>query len=208
MLLAVAAGDQARFRAAWAWTRGDILQPSGLLAWHWQDGRVADAEPASDADVDTAYALELAARLSPTRATARRPSWLRWATSPAAPCGLGSPRWRQAPVRWWGPCWRSGRLGGAGVIDRPAGGRAPRPGPGDPDGFDAVRLPIRWAASCDPADRAAAAGWAAGHRVDAALLLDRAQAEDRAHPTYYSSAWVALGRVFLQTYRLGTCATA
>ena len=117
-------------------------------------------------------------------------------------------------------------------------------------GFDAVRLPIRWAASCDPSDRrvaaalwpslgrrplagratidlaptgrradgalrspvglvaAAAAGWAAGHRGDARLLLDRAEATNRAHPTYYSSAWVALGRVLLDTRRLGTCGAA
>jgi endoglucanase len=116
-------------------------------------------------------------------------------------------------------------------------------------GFDAVRIPIRWAGSCAVADRrataalwpvlgpaalrgratvelglrhgeiqersavkspvglvaAAASGWAAGHRDQALGLLFRAELLDHAHPTYYSSAWVALGRVFLETGRLGTC---
>ena len=61
MLLSVAAGDRTRFDAAWAWTRSHLLQPSGLLAWHWAGGRVTSTEPATDADVDAAYALELAA---------------------------------------------------------------------------------------------------------------------------------------------------
>ena len=52
---------------------------------------------------------------------------------------------------------------------------------------------------------AAASGWAAGRRAEALALLSRAEALDHAHPTYYSSAWVALGRVFLETGRLGTC---
>jgi endoglucanase len=116
-------------------------------------------------------------------------------------------------------------------------------------GFDAVRLPTVWAASCTASDRkaaaalwpelgpgaehgratvelglrrgpaerrgatrspvglvaAAASGWAAGHRDQSLALLSRAEAMNRAHPTYYSSAWVALGRVFLETGRLGTC---
>src|SRR5581483_8569120 len=33
----------------------------GLLSWHWSDGRVADPMPAADADLDTAWALSLAA---------------------------------------------------------------------------------------------------------------------------------------------------
>ena len=117
-------------------------------------------------------------------------------------------------------------------------------------GFDAVRLPIRWGASCDAADRhaaamlwpvldkdtrpgettvslnlngtrsgaaeqssvglvaAAGAAWAADRHGTAQQLLNRAQAMNRAHRTYYSSAWVALGRMFLQTRRLGTCGGA
>jgi endoglucanase len=111
-------------------------------------------------------------------------------------------------------------------------------------------MPIRWAASCDTADRrtvatlwptlrhamgsggtrsdtvdltvaggrapgaqrsavglvaVAAAGWAAGHHGEAVQLLGRADAMNRAHPTYYSSAWVALGAMMLESSRLGTC---
>jgi endoglucanase len=116
-------------------------------------------------------------------------------------------------------------------------------------GFDAVRVPIRWAASCNASERraaasmwpvlgpaalrgratvelglrrgeteergaakspvglvaAAASGWAAGRRDEALGLLSRAEALDHTHPSYYSSALVALGRVFLETGRLGTC---
>jgi hypothetical protein len=46
---------------------------------------------------------------------------------------------------------------------------------------------------------------AAGHRDDALGLLSRAEVLDHQHPSYYSSAWVALGRVFIETGRLGTC---
>jgi cellulose synthase (UDP-forming) len=122
--------------------------------------------------------------------------------------------------------------------------------PGNPTGtalvpassFDAIRVPIRLAASCVPADRrlaaslwplyrkapgrdayaldgaprtdathaasfvaAAAAARAAGDRAASARLLDGAQAQDAAHPTYYGAAWVALGRAMLTTAALGGC---
>jgi endoglucanase len=110
--------------------------------------------------------------------------------------------------------------------------------------FDAIRVAIRYAASCSPADRklaaalwpiyrrnpgrdayaldgapaspylhavsflgAAAAARAAGDRSAAANLLARAQAENDVHPTYYGSAWVALGRVMLTTAALGGCSS-
>jgi endoglucanase len=109
-------------------------------------------------------------------------------------------------------------------------------------GFDALRLAIRSAESCVPADRriaarlwplyrrhpgnatysldgtpiggqthaasyvaAAAAAKAAGNNDAAAHLLDQAQQADSAHPTYYGSAWVALGRVMLTSAALGSC---
>jgi endoglucanase len=131
---------------------------------------------------------------------------------------------------------------------------APEPigDPGNPVGtaiapasaFDAVRVPIRLAASCVPADRrlaaslwplyrkapgrdayaldgtprtdathaasfvaAAAAARAAGDRAASARLLDRAQTQDAAHPTYYGAAWIALGRAMLTTNALGGCAS-
>lgn len=60
MLLAVAAGDQGTFRRIWTWTRTQLRQSDGLLAWRWVDGRVADRQSAADADVDAAQALFLA----------------------------------------------------------------------------------------------------------------------------------------------------
>lgn len=52
---------------------------------------------------------------------------------------------------------------------------------------------------------AAGAAQAAGRTGTAARLLGRAQAADRSHPTYYGSAWVALGRLMLETTSLGGC---
>jgi endoglucanase len=52
---------------------------------------------------------------------------------------------------------------------------------------------------------AAAAAQAAGAESEAALLLDRAEAVEARHSTYYGAALVALGRVALQTEWLGRC---
>ncbi|MCU4186282.1 hypothetical protein K6U06_18090 [Acidiferrimicrobium sp. IK] len=57
MLVAAAIGDRARFAAAWTWASAHLLEPDGLLAWHWQDGVVTGAEPAADADVGAAAGL-------------------------------------------------------------------------------------------------------------------------------------------------------
>jgi endoglucanase len=294
MLLSVAAGDRPRFDAAWAWTRTHLLEPSGLLAWHWQAGAVTGQEPAADADVDAAYALELAAtrfgepadRVA-AAAMAAGVVHDETAPTPAGPVLVAGP-WAVAPPTYVDPSYASpaelAALGAAGLgagtgtltavadagraltgrilgtfalppdwVQLDAAGRPSAAGPsgadagGDRYGFDAVRLPIRWAASCDTTDRqaaaslwpvlgraartgaptvdlsitnpahgggsrsplglvaAAAAGWAAGHHAAALRLLERAEARTRADPTYYASAWTALGRVFLETRRLGTC---
>jgi len=60
MLLALQAGDRARFDAVWSWTRAHLQRADGLFSWHWADGRVADTSPAADADIDIARALDLA----------------------------------------------------------------------------------------------------------------------------------------------------
>jgi cellulose synthase (UDP-forming) len=54
---------------------------------------------------------------------------------------------------------------------------------------------------------AAAAADAAGHETTARRLLDEAQAANARYPTYYGSAWLALGRVLLTTSALGSCAS-
>jgi endoglucanase len=61
LLLAVADRDRAAFTRVWRWTADHLQRPDGLLAWHWADGRVVDAMPATDADLDAARALALAA---------------------------------------------------------------------------------------------------------------------------------------------------
>jgi endoglucanase len=62
LLVTALTGDEARFDRTWSWTRAHLQRGDGLLAWHWQDGRVVDPQPAADADLDAARALALAAR--------------------------------------------------------------------------------------------------------------------------------------------------
>ena len=53
---------------------------------------------------------------------------------------------------------------------------------------------------------AAGSASAAGDEESAAVLLERAATWDAEHPTYYGSAWVALGRLWLTSPLLGGCA--
>jgi endo-1,4-beta-D-glucanase Y len=61
MLLAVKANDSTRFDSIWTWTRDQLQRDDGLVSWRWVDGRVADVNSATDADLDIARALLLAA---------------------------------------------------------------------------------------------------------------------------------------------------
>jgi endoglucanase len=56
-----------------------------------------------------------------------------------------------------------------------------------------------------PLVAAAAAAQAAGNIARRDSLLARAAAENRTHPTYYGTAWLALGRTLLTTNLLGGC---
>ncbi|MCW2979453.1 MAG: glycoside hydrolase family 8 [Solirubrobacterales bacterium] len=60
MLLAVVDHDRGTFARVWSWTRENLRQPNGLLAWHWEDGKVVSTGSAADADLDAAWALLLA----------------------------------------------------------------------------------------------------------------------------------------------------
>jgi endo-1,4-beta-D-glucanase Y len=60
LLLDVATDRRAQFATVWNWSKANLMQPDGLLAYHWQAGRVVDRDPASDADLDIARALVLA----------------------------------------------------------------------------------------------------------------------------------------------------
>jgi hypothetical protein len=62
LLRAVYADDKPTFDAVWSWSKTNLQQPSGMLAWHWgqrADGStgVLDAGAATDADEDAALAL-------------------------------------------------------------------------------------------------------------------------------------------------------
>jgi endo-1,4-beta-D-glucanase Y len=62
MLTALGVRDEKSFAAIWSWTRHNLQRSDGLLAWRWQNGKVVDDQPASDADLDTARALVLAGK--------------------------------------------------------------------------------------------------------------------------------------------------
>jgi len=289
MLLAVAIGDGERFDAAWSWARDNLQRPDGLLASSWADGAVTDPSPASDADLDTAHALLLAAQRFGEPAyrrealrigaavlaqeTAATPGWTMLVAGPWARESLTvnpsyfAPRAYAALAnasgdRRWEALQRSSREVMAGLTTDPprlppdwarveSGEVTAIAAPGDPAsgpsyGYDAVRAPIRLAQSCEPEDRELAAGaWsllqgpAAGGEIGARYSLDaapidsatspaaivavaaaaqaagdpeasvdllaRADGANEAAPTYYGTAWVALGRVMLTTDRLGGC---
>jgi hypothetical protein len=52
---------------------------------------------------------------------------------------------------------------------------------------------------------AAAFSFVLGDRETALQRLDHAERLDARHPTYYGSAWVALGRLLLTAMSLGPC---
>lgn len=259
LLAAVAVGDRARFDRVWAWTTRHLRRDDGLLSWHWADGKVADPQSSSDADLDAAHALKLAAtkwrepalaRTARRMADAMRGQEISGGVIMAGPWAKDrgvinpsyyDPRGLQAlhmddvatatrtvvraltaakpPTDW-------ARLGPPPAQSGPPNGGGPAA-----YGYDAARVPIRLAASCDPRDRRLAASlkglegaapaphpvftvaraaqaFAAGDRARAASLLDAAARLDQASPTYYGAAWVALGRLLLQTDLLGSCSAA
>lgn len=290
MLIAVALGDEARFRTIWEWTATHLRRPDGVLSWRWADGRVTDPNSATDADLDAARSLVLAgqrfgdpalgedgerlgADILRTETVSlgtpgQRPGLVtvagNWATGVPSVVNPGyfSPRAEQelrdtSSNRQWSDIGRTQRvlawrLAGAGELppDWAAVAGDGRPTPAPPPGggavhfgLDAARLPIRFAESCDAEDRALAASlrplvagkgdvpavraldgsaaddWqhpvavvsaaatehAAGDTEAAAARLDKAAALQQRYPTYFGAAWVALGRIMLDTRLLGEC---
>jgi endoglucanase len=78
LLLAVATHDAVRFNAVWTWERDNLQQPDGLFAYHWSNGAVVGPGAATDADLDTAWALVLGAK------TFHRPDYARAGRAVAA----------------------------------------------------------------------------------------------------------------------------
>lgn len=61
MLVALVARDEDRFDTVWGWTQANLARDDGLFSWRWADGQVVDPSSASDAEVDIARALVVAA---------------------------------------------------------------------------------------------------------------------------------------------------
>ncbi|MGH9045739.1 MAG: glycosyl hydrolase family 8, partial [Acidimicrobiales bacterium] len=62
MLLAVAADNKKAFNLAWKWDVANLQLPDHLSSYHWQNGAVTGKDPATDADLDMAWALLLGAK--------------------------------------------------------------------------------------------------------------------------------------------------
>jgi endoglucanase len=60
LLLAYSLNDRQMFASVWSWTHANLQRPDGLFAYHWANGRVVSSMPAADADVQIAWALDLA----------------------------------------------------------------------------------------------------------------------------------------------------
>jgi endoglucanase len=286
MLIAVAIGDQQRFDSIWNWAKDNIRRPDGLLSFLWKDGKVADPEAASDADVDAARALLVAS------CRFKKPGYKQEALDlgkaildnetadfQGSPVLVAGPWARKDPITLnpsyfspatfaaLGDATKDGRWGSLSASSRsvtdllmPSSGNLPpdwaqvkggKPVPSGPPnnpsgpaqfGFDAPRTLVRMAEDPDPAGpRIAAKAWpafegrapadipvehdlsgkpagstphpislvaaagaaaAAGKDADKAKLLDAAEALDRKAPTYYGAAWVAIGRIMLDTNAL------
>jgi endoglucanase len=201
MLLAVVAHDPDAFARAWQWTRENLRQPDGLLAWHWEDGEVVATDSAADADLDAAWALLLASERFGGSGYRREALQLAnailehetvsldgrsllvagdWANSfpavvdpsyftPAAFDALGrasgDPRWQQlgeTSREVLGKLTeRTTGLAPDWAVVRPDGTVRPTGPPGQGGealfGYDAVRVPLWQAASCDGRDTPLAA---------------------------------------------------
>jgi endo-1,4-beta-D-glucanase Y len=289
MLLAVAVGDRRRFDAIWAWTRQHLENSDGLFAFHWQDGHVVDAQPATDADLDIARALLVGACRfgeSSLRSQALRvgrailahevaragslqvllagpwanlgdhlvfdPSYADPTTLRALAQASGDPQFTAVSdgattlvnelTRPLPPDWA--------IVNKQTGQPTPVSAANSTSGpglfsFDAPRTLVRFAESSAPGARSAVArAWsvfsatppadivtqhqlsgapagsdknpvtlagvagaakAAGDESAVSTLLNQAQALNAQHPTYYGSAWVALGRILLTTNLLQPC---
>jgi endoglucanase len=197
MLLAAAEGDAGTFARVWRWTRANLEQPNGLLAWHWEDGHVTDPSSAADADLDAAWALLIASRRFDQggyrvaalrlgaaildhetvgiegRAVLVAGDWAQSVPAqvdpsyftPAAFVALG----RASGDPRWGQLSSTGREILAQLTDRPSGlppdwaaveadGRARATAPPGEEGeavfgYDAVRVPLWQAGSCEAPDR-------------------------------------------------------
>ncbi len=292
MLMAAAVGDSQRFHTIWRWTRIHLQQPDGLFAYHWADGHVVDATPATDADLETARALLLAGRRFHDQyyiATARRVAEAilthetaragslsvliagPWANKGSYlvidPSYIDPVALRQLGQLTGNPSF--GALASSGetlvnelttplppdwaTVNTQTGVATPVSGPSATSGpgaftFDAPRALVWFGVSPRASDRAAvarawsvfsatdpidivtehslsgavigsdhnpvtviaaaAAAVAAGDRSAVPGLLSAASRLNAEHPTYYGSAWVALGRLLLSTNRLGPPAAA
>lgn len=288
MLIAVGVGDEATFDRIWQWTRDNLQRADGLFAWRWAEGRVADRQPATDADLAIASALALAGErfsdhgdvldarrvaeavidhesvatsdgtllvAGPWAATSRtvNPSYfmtnamsrLLWATNDWEWSSVASTSrhvidgltdtYPHLPPDW---AIVGGRTTEATATSSPDGRSARY-------AYDAVRVFVQLAVDCNSSAQAIAArGWsffqhikpadlaaeytldgrpltsyshpaalvaaaataeAAGRSEASESLLDAATSLDDDYPTYYGSAWIALGRLWLDTSRLGGC---
>jgi endoglucanase len=199
----VATHDAPRFASIWTWTKENLQEPSGLFAYDWSDGAIVGSGAATDADLNTAWALVLGAKtfhdpayekdglavasavlanetvVSAGRLELVAGPWARSAPYPVDPSyfspqamaalasASGNPSWTQLEANsqqlvaalqggdsahYLPPDWAL--LAASGAISAsspPSGGKPPS------YGLDAERVPIWYAADCNPPGRALSA---------------------------------------------------
>jgi endo-1,4-beta-D-glucanase Y len=237
LLIAYAAGDRDRFGDIWSWTSRHLLTDDHLLAWRWTtDGGVADAQSASDADLDAARALVLAGKTwgderytaagkrmadavlaHETASTAQGLVLLpgRWAdsdpyrynasyASPAAyrvlAAATGDARWdelERGSTAVTSAVLAKSTLPSDWSQVHPDGAVDPMPASSSDArvlyGWDAMRMPLRYAEACTAGDRSLAAGLAPTLRrsTELAAQLDlggTAVTDDRSALAYVARA--------------------
>lgn len=57
LLRAVWSNNRDEFNRVWNWTKPNLTNANGLMAWQWRNGAISDAHSAADADTDIALAL-------------------------------------------------------------------------------------------------------------------------------------------------------
>jgi endoglucanase len=201
MLIAAGIGDRRSFRLAWDWARSNLQRADGLLSYS-RRGTVVEHESASDADLDAARALALAADRFGEEDYRRDAARIAAAIIDHETAGpkdrptLVAGPWATSSPQVVNPSYFSPRAYGAlgplsdaeayakletssrRIVDRLVGNPLPLPpdwakisrrdtvkgspppaAPTEPLQFgpDAARIPIRYAESCDAADRRLAA---------------------------------------------------
>lgn len=99
LLRAALLRDEPVFRSVWTWTDQHLKRDDGLFSWQWKNGRVIDANSASDANQEIALALIIASRVFDDPALVERARTILSAIRSHERIAIGN-RWFPAAGNW------------------------------------------------------------------------------------------------------------